>query len=249
MTEEQTQNTSPDVPQVEVPASPQLTENHFWISSYPFFESTLLVVPSAAATLDAQKPLEGQRLAVQMRVYDGDGELINDAQLEFPSSDIQFFELEPLLGACKLESGMKHAHLVVTAPSGTGVYCRMHTRESAALLGEPVLVDTTQGTFFPMTFASDRSNLLCIINRGAQEAVLRCRLFVGKRSPEASWTVPAWASKVVSIESEFREYAKTDEGQQLQAYVRLSTKAGELGTQLVERTDGPQEAGFFTSVS
>ncbi len=250
MAEEQVENNSSGVVlPAEFTAEPRSVATHFWISSYPFFESTLILLPGSPRTLDAPKPIDGQRMSVALRVYDADGALVNDAQLEFPSNELQFFELEPLLGACKLESGMKHAHLVVESEEGTGVYCRMHTRESAALLGEPISVTPTQGTFFPLTFASDRANLLCLVNRGESEATLRCRLFVGKRSPEASWAVPAFASRVVNVEAEFREYALTEEGAQLQAYLRLGTKAGDLGVQLIERTDGPKEAGFFTAVS
>ena len=249
MTEEQAENiASEGSVQTAAPQTP-LGESHFWISSYPFFESTLMLVPGAAHTLDAPKPIETRRMSVTMRVYDSDGAEVNNARLEFPCGEIQLFEVEPLLGACKLESGLKHAHLAVSAAPDTGVYCRMHTRESAALLGEPLEVSAVQGAFFPLSFAADRSNLMCIINCGDSEAILRCRLFVGKRSPEGAWTIPAHASRVVSIEAEFRDYAAVEEGVQLQAYVRLGTKAGNLGVQLVERTEGPKDAGFFTALS
>jgi len=238
---------------------------HFWVSSYPYFESSLIIVPNLLNpevpqtgslencslendSLISQTPLISQTVCL-IELFDSGGEKINQAGIEFPSTDIYALELDPLLGGCKLESGLKHAHLHVRAEKGTGVFLRIYSKDAAAIVGEPVSISPTQGTFFPVTFSGDRANLLCCINTGNEEATLRCRLFFGKRSPEASWIIPPQASRVVSIESEFRQYATLVDGEQGQAYVRLSVKSGELAIQAIEGTEGPKEGGFYTSVS
>ena len=221
--------------------APLRRTQHFWVSSYPFFESSLIITPTAEP--------RGPEASCAVQVFDADGECINEVALEFPSTEIYSLELDPLLGGCKLESGMKHAHVVVRTDEGMDVSLRIYSKEAAAFVGEPARISSTQGTFFPMTFSSDRANLLCCINTGDEEATLRCRLFFGKRSPESSWVIPPRASRVMNLESEFRQYTALHEGDQVQAYIRLSVKAGNLAVQAIERTEGPKDSGFYTSVS
>ena len=222
---------------------------HFWVSSYPFFESTLFIVPSPSESIDSTLSASERRCSAELFIYDSDGAEINKVKVEFPAGRVYILEVDPLLGSAKFESGLKHAHVVAHLNEGAAAFCRVHTRDAAAGIGESHQIDSTQATFFPLTISTDRANILCIVNQEATEATVRCRLFFGKRSPEASWTIPGNASRVVSIESEFAEYVGVEHGDQVQAYLRLTTKSGNLGVQLLERTDGPKETGFYTSVS
>jgi hypothetical protein len=115
-------------------------------------------------------------------------------------------------------------------------------------------------TFFPLAFAEDRKNFLCMVNRSKEEAVLKGRLFLGSRSPEGTWSIPPFASRVVLLESEFKYYtsstqqnsgAELQESREilLQGYLRLTTRSGDAAVQMIEMTQGPRDNGFFTSVS
>ncbi len=228
-----------DDPSAVAASAAQSNSKHFWISTFPFFETTLFLVPPPA-------PIATTFLS-RIDLFDADGMLINQVTLEVPAQNVYVVELDPLLGPCKLEQGIKHAHMVVSTPGAA--YCRVQGRENGSLLGEPALVNATRATFFPLTFELGRSNLLCVINRNEYEASLRGRLFVGRRSPEIGWTIPAKASRVFNIETQFSEFIEIEEDQLVRGYVRLSTKAGDIGVQLVERTPGSREHGIYGAMS
>ena len=174
---------------------------------------------------------------------------MNEVTITFPSEEIYVVELEPLLGSCKLESGLKHAHAEVIVERGGFASCRVHTRDSAAIVGEPKVITPAMASFIPITLGAGRVNLILLLNRGEQEGVFRARLFFGKRSPEATWVIPPRGSRVVMVEAEFSSYISLEKGEQVQAYVRLSTKSGELGVQTLERTEGGKEEAFYASIS
>lgn len=220
--------------------------SHFWVSTFPYFETTLVITPPLYS-LPLFSSTSSSSITSRLFFYDADGKLINDSSLETSSGAVSMLELDQFLGGCKLESGLKHAHLIVRSPAGTGHHCRIQGREYAAMLGEPFRISAAKAGFFPVTFSTDRSNLLTLINYSMEEANLRCRLFLGKRCPEVVWSIPALGSRVINIEVEFREYAEAKEGQQLQAYLRVTTKSNGLGAQLVERSESSSEQGAFVS--
>ncbi|MBN8549301.1 MAG: hypothetical protein J0M12_08310 [Deltaproteobacteria bacterium] len=216
--------------------------SHFWVCAYPFVETTLFLVP-------ALSPDAALASATSIELYDADGALSNEVELDFPAGQVGILELDSIMGGCKLESGLKHGHMLVRSPAGTSPYLRMHTREGAALIGEPAAFGADRSTFFPLTMDEGRSYYLTVVNHGKAQAALKCRLFCAKRSPETLISIPAFGSRVISLENEFAEYS-AESGKQMQAYLRLSTKSETtLGVQLLERTEGKNEGGIFYAVS
>jgi hypothetical protein len=217
------------------------TTTHLWVCAYPFFDSTLFVVP----------PLEVPESAAEsvVTVYDADGEIANELSLAFPTREIGMLELETLMGGCKLEAGLKHGHALVQSPAGYAHLCRLHTREGAAILGAPSQLSAAHSTFFPLTFDEGRAYFIALVNQNRTHASVKCRLFSAKRSPETLISVPPLGSRIIHIETEFPDYAGGDSGKQLQAYVRLSTKSeGVLGAQLIERHSTKSDGGVFYAV-
>lgn len=222
----------------------ELVTSHFWVASYPFFETTLFIVPP-----DRQLPF-AQPSDTEIQVFDPDGELINKVNFSFPNNQIGTLEVDQLLGACKLESGFKHAHLIIKSPSGTRHLCRLHAQERATFLGQPVTVTEEQGIFFPLTFAINRTSLLCLINYQNELARVRCRVLSGTRSPEQVLTVPAWGARAFVVESLFPEISQVEDGRRKISYLRIFSKEEQkVGAQLLERINCGDGRFIYSSVN
>lgn len=218
-----------------------LTTSHLWVCSYPYVDSTLFLVPPAT--------LAGGTAQTSITVYDADGNVANEVALEFPFNQVGIVELESIMGGCKLEAGMKHGHAVVQSPLGYSHFCRLHTREGAALTGAPAGLTADHSSFFPITFDEGRQYFLSFVNETRSTVNVKCRLFCGKRSPETLLTVPPLGARVVHVETEFPDYAGGETGKQLQGYVRISTKSeGRVGVQLIERHATKADGGVFCAV-
>lgn len=225
---------------------------HLWVCCAPFFETTLLVIPGGGSPTGLSKP-EASPPAPSFftfRMFDSDGLLFNEAQAQFPVGKVSIVELDPLMAACKFESGLKHAHLEVHCPVEAQCICRVHSGEGACIMGKPVELSNTRRSFFPVTFAQERFTFLSLINHGEVEASVRGRFFCGNRSPEALWAIAPHGSRLVGITSEFAEYVDVTGGQQLQAYIRLSLRGDyTVGAQLIDRSLGAKNGNLFSVIS
>lgn len=214
---------------------------HFWISTLPFFDCALFILSHASATTPSETAIS---------VYDPDGTLINSLEFSSPPGEVGMVELEQFLGCCKLESGMKHAHLLVRSDPGTRAVLRMHSHDSGCIMGPMTQVLMHRGTFFPISFAEDKSSFIALVNYSNEPSVLRCRLFQGTRTPEISISVPPRGARFFGLESEFSDCTAKGSDKAINGYVRLTTKSeGGLGVQLIERTDGLKGNSLFNSVS
>lgn len=216
--------------------------SHFWVAAFPFVDTSLFFVPPS--------PLNGAPGAATARLFDADGILANELTFEFPRGQLGVVEVENIMGGCKLESGCRYGHLVVNSPAGGNAFVRMHTREGAALVGEPTPLQADRSSFFPLTMDEGRSYFLAVVNYTSVAATLKCRLFCAKRSPETLLSIPGMGARLFSLEHEFADHASADVGKQVQAYVRLSTKSETtLGVQLIERIEAKNDNGLFYAVS
>ena len=111
----------------------------FWICSSSFLESALFMVPNSEAAG-----------SVRLELYDCDGARINDVECSFPPGEVGAIELDQLLGSCKLESGVKHAHLRVIS-SGASPRLRMFSKTGGLIVGEPAKISGKRPTFFPLS--------------------------------------------------------------------------------------------------
>ncbi|MDC0358234.1 hypothetical protein OAO01_05400 [Oligoflexia bacterium] len=239
-------NVSAQTDAVDAVAADPEVRSHFWVCSFPFFETTLFILPPVCS----EESSCTSTFESLVSFFDADGSLINEVSVVVPKAEIGVLEVDQCMGSCKLEGGLKHGHIVVTSAPGSKHFCRMHTGEGAALLGEPTVLQKEQSNFFPLTFSEEKSSFLCVVNHGEEEAHLKCRLFLGKRTPDFSCSVPAFGSRVFNVESEFSEYTDISEGQLIQAYLRLSSRGSQpVGVLLVERTDNEKDKGIFTSVT
>lgn len=214
-----------------------------WVATFPHFSTALFLVTPPELPSNARG---------RMQIYDPDGALINEVELELLPGQVVTLELDQFLGSCKIESGMRHAQLHLSLPPGVEHQCRLQSGGGAALLGDPVTLTGTASTFFPIVLEPGRTSYLCFQNRGESSAVVKVRLALGRRSPEAFLALPPRSSRLIAVEAEFAEYTDEAEGPQ-QGYLRLSSKGdGAIGVQLLERLvagTGAEGREFFGAVS
>ncbi len=225
------------------------TGEHFWVASYPFFETSLCITPGRLRQDDERQGEDSPRSEID--IYDCDGELINSLKFQFPENEVGLVELDPFLGACKLESGLKHAHLVVRSQvKGVSHQCRMISQEHAAILGPTFSMFPVLPVFFPVTFESGKSHLVVMVNYGLEPAPVRCRLFFGSRTPEVVVQVPGNGARIIGIEGEFSDCAEKAQEKSIQSYLRLTTRSESgVGCQLIERSEGVKESNAFYSLA
>lgn len=213
---------------------------HFWVCTYPYFQSTLVLVPVSPENLPQ---------SVSLHLYDPDGATLNEITLSCGELSPMMFEIDPFLEAAKLESGLKHAHLKIESDAPIKTFVRYHTAESACVVGPCVTAVDGLSRFFPLTVSENRENVFVVLNSSPEKVSVRCRLYRGNRKPEHILSIPAFGVRLVSIESVFREYFDPGEKLIQQCYVRIGTRAHEpLAVQLLERNILEGDKSLFSLV-
>ena len=219
---------------------------HFWIATYPFVDTSLIITPP-----ENIPSAEEEDVWSSIKIFDCDGELVNSVDLRFAPKEVGSISLDPLMGACKLESGFKAAHVVAKAlKPAVRHQCRVISQDHAWLSGPTFLVYPTQMTFFPVSFTPLRQNYVSAVNLSDEEGALRVRLYFGSRTPEVLITIPPRGARIICVEHEFSECMEKVGDKTLQGYLRFSTKIEKgIGVQLLEKTEGPKEMSFYYSVA
>ena len=226
--------------------------SQFWVASTANFQTNLFFVPDASRILASSGQATGDMTmyTVQLNLFDADGELVNEVTTSFPLDRVGLLELEPLLEVCKYEGGMKHGRALISSDSPTKHLCRLQGRENAALMRELLPLSAQHRVFLPVSLTEAKASILVLSNMGRVPAILRCKLIVGKRSPEMQLEIPAGATRLLSVENEFPEFGDLNLSRGVQGFLRLSSRAeDQVGVQLLERIEGPKDTGLFTTVS
>lgn len=189
---------------------------YFWGCACPFIE-TSLICGVEARTGESQCKIE---------IHDSEGQLINEVELGTNSERLSVLELDPLLAACRIESGLKHCQLTVHAPQGIEVCTRLQSHNSCAFASALRYFSIDEPALIPVQIAADRKTLIVITNPVAEAAHVRCRLYAGQRSPELTLVVPPFGARAVSINVEFPEIFEAVGARSVAAYVRVTTRAG-----------------------
>ncbi|MCB0354862.1 MAG: hypothetical protein KDD64_15110 [Bdellovibrionales bacterium] len=216
---------------------------HFWISTYPLVQSKLLLVPpqDCSATYPSRASL---------RIFDADGEIINEVQLVFESSELSVLEMEQYLEGCKLVQGMKQAHLEVATSPGITSAVRLIAGEASSFSAPLIELAKDDFHFLPVSFSENRSNFALLVNFGETEAEVKCRLYRDKRKPEELVRIPPHGTRVVALEVDFVEHAGSVAHQASQVYLRIGLRSGSrVGVQVLEQTQPSPRSQFYSTVS
>ena len=239
-----------DTPPVPLRAqAPTQIKAHLWVTSGPFFETVLFFFCSDRSLADATDSVAAT-VPLTLTLFDPDGAQFNSVQLFVNPHRPSVVELESLMGGCKIESGLKHAHAAIDLPLGWQACSRIVTREASCVLGSPSRLTSSARAFFPVVLSRERFPLIILLNRADSEVTVRARLFCGKRSPEAVWGIPPRGVRVMSVAHEFGEALAAELEDQVQAYLRLGVRGDyEVDAQMIERLQGPKEGSLYVAVT
>lgn len=212
---------------------------HYWVTSSPFANSYLFVSP-----LD---PV-ADSLKCRLSFFDPDGFLCNEAAVLLRQGGSGVIEIKQFLGSCKLESGIKHAHLVLEADPKAFTLCRLLSKGGMCFLGDAQLASPNRSAFSPVVFGANRKTLLCIVNQSKDEAHLRIQLFCGSRVPETELILPALGSRVMGIEPEFEQFLLSENLKTHRGYLRFGVRgAATLGIQVLEAYGNENGEDFLSA--
>ncbi|MCB0334668.1 MAG: hypothetical protein KDD62_00140 [Bdellovibrionales bacterium] len=199
-------------------------ESRFWVCTYPHFEASVFIFQAE----------RNRGVVHEYSLYDADGSQINSGGIAFPFANTGVIELGPLLGKCKLESGLKHAQFCITSPHGCGHLVRLIGKEKASILHPLIEIHEQASNFVPLSVGPSAQNLANVVNFSDSDTQVRLRLFIGKRTPEHVVELPAYGSRSVNIENAFADYLPDGVGSTI-AYLRISSKdSAKVGLQILE---------------
>lgn len=243
-------------------AAPEQSISHFWVASNPFFEGSLILTPFPSEITPSTEDLNGATSTIEM--FDPDGGLVNKLSVTRDGGYPMVLELDSLMEGCKLESGIRHGHLIVTSPPGIRAMARLHNRGGATIINPVVPLTQDHAVFSPVALGPHRSSLVAIINFGAQEASVRCRLMLANRSPDMTCNIPPFGARLICVEREFQDVLvsgfgkrRSEEGKELEeaipevrAYIRMGSRTEQsVGVQYIEGVERGDSGMVFSATS
>ena len=223
------------------------TTSHFWVAAPPLFSTTLFVGTSS----DVEQKSQARSV---IEIFDVEGTKVNTVEVEFPAGEVGVIEMEPFVAGLKMQGGVAHGHLSISSPLGTRHLCRQSIGGNVALYQDPVPVRQKESSFVPVVVGGRREHMVALVNHGAEEGQIACRLFYGNRSPEWTVTVPGNGSRLLFLEGDF--LATSDdrvwEKGAVQAYVRFSGKqTSPIAAHIIERSmaESPEHDSYRCLVS
>ena len=214
---------------------------HFWVASAPSLESVISILP---------RPGQEAPEDVQLVFIDPDGNLINESAVQVSPTQPAFIESGFFLGACKLESGIKHAHLVANAATPMTFVTRVFSPSGAIMLGDLERIDSDRNSFAPVVFSPMRHVLIAVVNQLPDEAHVRCQLFCASRIPEIEIEIPPLGCRLLELNREFEQFLQQEGGgKSVRAYLRFAVRgAASCGVHVLESYSHAQGKDFINAI-
>jgi hypothetical protein len=184
-------------------------------------EGTLSEATVAKTKEAEQIKLVNEPTKLRIKLFDADGNLFNELNLNFGSMPVGLIDLEPCMAECKFESGMKHARLKLESSVKISAMLRLHTRDWSVLSPAAKAVDFHSKYLVPLEPGFDKSTWIVAMNDSPMEIDLKLRLSLGRRSPEITVKVAAFGVGVFDTKLIFKEVFDQQQ-EEAQAFVRVS---------------------------
>lgn len=207
----------------------------YWVSTFPMFETTLYLSNSTNALEPDLEKIDAEKLKVELKFYDPDGNLFNSAKINVPNNELLAINLAPFMSSSKLQAGLKHARLEVIGCNQLLSCIRLYAKDTQDVL-EPIrFISLAKADFYKLHFSIDRLAYLAITNPGNEE-VVRLKVFTAKNEIEVKLEIPAYGARVYEVASLFPKLIALREEKSFPGYLRLVTRSKvELGVQFYEQ--------------
>lgn len=205
------------------------TLSKFWFFSAPDLRTSLVYV-AASMPRELGAPSEGAELeetALALSFFDCDGELTNQATIEFPTKRQCFLEMNSFLGNVKRQAGFAHGLVTVSGCADVSrLLIRFQSSHASWLHTNDTVISRNKPYALPVYIGENRRGLIVITNTDDTEVTVRGRLLLGKRSPESSWTLTARSSRIIDLAGTFAEViGEAPSSMHGRGYLRLSTSS------------------------
>ena len=200
-------------------------ESNFWVGTTEEFQTAICFVPNSNS-------VDNSHIAT---VYDCSGQIVSETKITFPQNKIGFFEVDAILGDCKITQGVRQAHLKITSEINTDYQIFITGKDKEYNCSEKQKVAREYVAFFPLRISNTTSSNLVFCNNSKFPATIKCRLFTGTRTPEIDFKIPENGTALKKIETEFEEFLDLTAGKITQGYIRiLTSSSAELSVSLIE---------------
>ena len=162
------------------------TISDFWVGSAPFFESTLFVLPSPDVADPTAEQGEESPFSNKTRVlfFDFAGNRVNQIEVCFLKGEIGVLPLDTFLESCSLTAGFRQGRIVVQSEIPCKHLIALKYGSSEVILAPATVVSGDLGGFVPVLLGDNRSSVLYLLNQSEAHSPIRCRFFMGSRTPE-----------------------------------------------------------------
>ncbi|MCB0328186.1 MAG: hypothetical protein KDD70_00945 [Bdellovibrionales bacterium] len=199
---------------------------HFWAISDPLERVVLRIAPTHP----------GEGISGVLRFFNANGTVGSECQLVIKAGQMAQIPLNALLANCATDSGFRHSHLELeTAEECTGEL-EFSSRTRSSFFSSLHRVVDREPRAFPVVVSPSYRHVLALVNPNDVQASLKCRMYLGSRTPEEACLLPPRSTVLLSPEVLFQRVISevAPEGE-IQAYVRLTTRSPKpLGFQVLE---------------
>lgn len=198
---------------------------HFWALVEPLERAVLRLFPVA----------KGAAITGSLKFYNSSGLCVNECAIACRPGQLVHLPLESFLDECETESGLRHAHVVLESSVECNGELEMSSRARTFFMPPLAQMDEQQPRAVPLLLAREQRHVVAIVNPNDVQCSVKCRLYVGSRTPEEVCLIPPRATVLVSPEVMFSPVLREFQQEELQAYLRIATRSPKsLGVQLLE---------------
>ena len=163
---------------------------HFWAPVEPLDNSTLIVSPL--------KRSEG--ITGLLRFYNSNGTLVSESSIAARHGQLAQLPLSAFLDGCETDQGFRHSHLELITSCECQGEIQFSSRLRSSFLTAAHRLSERESRAVPLTLSTNSRHVVALINPHDVQCVVKCRLFVGTRSPEEVCLLPPHGTVLISPE-------------------------------------------------